>query len=117
MRCPKCGHDNPSDTLFCEECDWRLDVPYRPPKKRNPLAFALVSLVIGAAGLVLAFLDGTEIAGLVLGAVGVLLGSYSVNVPRLLNSDNKTLCVSLAGIGLVLSMIGFILGLASVIGA
>ena len=81
MRCPKCGHDNPSDTLFCEECDWRLDVPYRPPKKRNPLAFALVSLVIGAAALVLAFLDGT------------------------------------AGIGLVLSMIGFILGLASVIGA
>ena len=92
-------------------------MPYRPPKKRNPLAFALVSLVIGATALVLAFLDGTEIAGLVLGAVGVLLGSYSVNVPRLLNSDNKTLCVSLAGIGLVLSMIGFILGLASVIGA
>lgn len=117
MQCPKCGHDNPPEALFCEECDWRLDVPYRPPKKRNPLAFALVSLVIGAAALVLAFLDGTEIAGLVLGAVGVLLGSYSVNVPRLLNSDNKTLCVSLAGIGLVLSMIGFILGLASVIGA
>ena len=117
MRCPKCRHDNPSDTLFCEECDWRLDVPYRQPKKRNPLAFALVSLAVGAVALVLAFLDGTEIAGLALGAVGVMLGSYSVNVPRLLDSENKMLCVSLAGIGLVLSMIGFILGLVAVIGA
>ena len=117
MKCPKCGHDNPSDTLFCEECDWRMDVPYRPLKKRNPLAFALVSLVIGAVAIVMAFLDGTEIVGLLLGAVGVLLGSYSVNVPRLLDSENKTLCVSLAGVGLVLSMIGFIIGIASVLGA
>ena len=44
MRCPKCGHDNPSDTLFCEECDWRLDVGYRAPKKRNPMAFAVIAV-------------------------------------------------------------------------
>lgn len=116
MRCPKCGNENPPDTLFCESCDWRLDVPYRPPKKRNPLAFAAVSLVIGVIAGACAFLNGTETVALVAGIIGVLIGSYSINLPKLLGSDNKSLCMAVAGIGLILSMVGLILGLAGIAG-
>ena len=115
MRCPKCGHENPSETLFCEECDWRLDQMYRPEKKRNPFMFAVLSLVIGAAAAASYFASG--VAALLLGIVGLLLGSYSINIPRYLNPDNKTLCIALAGVGTILSVIGFILGFATVAGA
>lgn len=116
MRCPKCGYDNPPDTLYCEECDWRLDQPFKAPKERNPLAFAAVALVVGIAAIALAFIDEAEIGAILLGAVGLVLGSYSVNLPRYLNPDNKSLCMALAALGTVLSVFGFIAGLAVVAG-
>lgn len=117
MRCPKCGHDNPQDTLFCEECDWRLDVRYREPKKRNPLAFSAVAVVVGVIALALSFIDGTALAGAVIGAVGLVVGSYSVNLPRYIPDCNRGLCTGLAAVGMVLSVIGFILGLIAYAGA
>ena len=111
MRCPKCGHDNPPDTLFCEECDWRLDVGYRAPKKRNPMAFVVIALVVGVVSVALGFVDGAAIGGVVVGALGLVLGSYSVNLPRYLQDSNKGVCMGLAGVGMILSVFGFILGL------
>lgn len=112
MRCPKCGHDNPPDTLFCEECDWRLDVRYRAPKKRNPMAFSIVALIIGIVSIALCFVDGASAAAAVIGAVGLVIGSYSVNLPRYLQDcNNKTAYMGIAGVGMILSVFGFILGL------
>ena len=116
MRCPKCGHENPPEALFCEECDWRLDVGYRAPKKRNPMVFAGIALVIGIVAIALCFVDGAAIAGVIVGALGLVFGSYSVNLPRYLNPDNKSVCMGLATAGVVLSVFGFILGFAAIAG-
>ena len=111
MRCPKCGKDNPPEALFCEECDWRLDVGYRAPKKRNPMVFAGIAFVIGIVAIALCFVDGAAIARLIVGALGLVFGSYSVNLPRYLEDSNKTVCMAVAGVGMVLSVFGFIYGL------
>lgn len=116
-RCPKCGHDNPADTLFCEECDWRLDQVYRPEKKRNPLMFSGIAIIIGAIAAALAFMDGTAVYGAVVGAVGMVLSGYSVNLPRYIAGANKSLCMALSGVAIVLSVIGFLMGLAAYAGA
>lgn len=119
MQCPKCGHDNPPEALFCEECDWRLDLPVGATpktKKRNPLAFAVLALVVGLVSAILIFVDGAEYGAIGVGAVGLILGSYSVNLPRYLNPNNKSVCMGLATAGVVLSVFGFILGFAAIAG-
>lgn len=111
MRCPKCGHDNPADTLFCEECDWRLDQKYTGEKKRNPLMFSLVSLILG----IIAVVCGISVqpaVGVCAGIIGMVISGYSVNIPRYIEC-NKNLCIAMAGIGIVLNIIGFLFGLGS----
>lgn len=121
MKCPKCGHENPPENLYCEECDWRLDQTYKgkdptEPKKRNSLAFAVVSLIVGVIAIALAFVDGADIGAVIVGAIGMLVGSYSVNLPRYLQDKNKGVCMGLSGIGMILSVFGFIVGLAIIAG-
>ncbi len=111
MKCPKCGFDNPEDVLFCKECDWRTDIPYVPERKPNATMFCALALVIGIAAAALCIMEDTAIAAVVLGAVGMVLGGYAVNLPRLLGGDKKTLLTLIAGVGLMLSMVGFMLGL------
>ena len=111
MKCPKCGFDNPEDVLFCKECDWRVDIPYVPERKPNAVMFCVLALVIGTAAAVLCMVDGMDIAAIALGAIGMVLGGYAVNLPRLLGGERKGLLTLVAGIGLMLSMIGFMLGL------
>lgn len=115
MKCPKCGFDNPEGTLFCEECDWRTDQIYRPEKKRNPLAFAGVACLLGILSLATC-LTVSGAAGAGLGAIGMVLGGYSVNLPRYIAGSNKALCMSLAGLGIALSVIGFLFGLVELVG-
>ena len=109
MRCPKCGFDNPADTLFCEECDWRLDQRYKGEKKRNPMQFSTIEIILGAVALVCA-LGVSAVGGIAVGVIGMVLGGYSVNLPRYIEC-NKSLCTALAAIGIILSIMGFLLGL------
>jgi hypothetical protein len=110
MKCPKCGFDNPEETLFCKNCDWRTDIPYVPERKPNALVYCAAALAIGLVAIVLAF-TVKGYGAIAAGAVGLVAGGYAVNVPRLLNSPNKGLMTVIAGIGLMLSMIAFMLGL------
>lgn len=111
MRCPKCGFDNPADTLFCEECDWRLDQIYKGEKKRNPMLFSLVALALGLVSFVSAmFID--EMIGIGAGVIGMVLSGYAFNLPRYIPC-NKGLCTGMAAIGILLNILGFIFGLAS----
>ncbi len=116
-KCPSCGYDNPPDALYCEECDWRLDRPYRKPKERNPFAFSVIALIIGIVSVALLFVNGAAYGSVLIGAAGLVVGSYSVNLPRYLNPENKTLCMAMAGAGAFLSIIGFIAGLGAAAGA
>ena len=110
MKCPKCGAENPSMTVICQECGWDLDVPYRQKSQRNPLAFAVVSLVIGIAG-VACWLAGVGYGAIALGAVGMVIGGYSVNLPRYLEGQNKILCMGMSGAGILLSIFAFMFGI------
>ena len=115
MKCPKCGYDNPPNTVFCEECDWRLDQKVEvKEKQRNPLAFSAVSFVLGLITMVLYFVE-QPVAAVVVGAVGMVLGGYSVNLPRFIPGSNKTLCMALAALGIMLSIIGFLFGLVDIV--
>lgn len=116
MKCPKCGHDNNPDIIFCEECDWRLDIPYRPEKKRNPAAYSAVTVVLGIVAAACGFL-GQHYVAVIAGAVAMLLGGYSMNLPRLLGVPNATQCMAISALGLILGVVGFILGFSGALGA
>ncbi len=111
MICPKCGADNPEDTLFCEECDWRMDIPYKGPKNRNVGLLSSLALIIGAVSVILAYF--TAVGGAAAGAVGLLIGGYSINAVRLVSPDNRNLLMALSGAGLLLSVVGFIFAFAN----
>ncbi len=117
MKCPRCGHENPDEVLFCEECDWRVDVPYIPEKKRNPVHFAGATIVLGLIAAVCAFMSGTELVALAVGAIALILGGYSMGVARLVETDKTQLCLAISGVGMILGVLGFLIGFASFVGA
>ena len=114
MKCPKCQHINPDDTLFCEECDHRMDQPGRVRENTliQPLYGVLISL---AAGLMSVIFSLVVIYGwyipVVLGAVGLMLGSYSLTVTRRTAPDNQMMLTVLAMAGMALSVVGFVYGI------
>lgn len=108
MICPKCGTDNDEDQMFCENCDWRLELPYVHKRKLNVGTLALMTLVCGVLSILLLMI--VPIASIILGASGLMLGGYSFNLTRIADKrDAKTLAV-ISAIGLLLSMLGFISG-------
>ncbi|MBR1973364.1 MAG: zinc ribbon domain-containing protein [Candidatus Methanomethylophilaceae archaeon] len=111
MKCPKCGFENPEGTLFCQECDWRVDYPYTPEKKRNPAVFSGLAVLLGIVTVLCAFVVGEGFAAAGIGAVGMVLSGYAIGVPRHVECDNKQLYTALAGLGIALNVVGFMYGL------
>jgi len=112
MKCSKCGFDNPESALFCEKCDWKIGDTYIPPVKVNPSVYCILAMVLGIIAIVPAALATLPWISIVVGAIGLVVGGYSFNLPRLLNLPSKNMFMALSAIGLALSAIGFIWGLA-----
>jgi hypothetical protein len=111
MKCSKCGFDNAEDAIFCEKCDWKLGDTYIPEMKIRRSVFSYLALILGIAAIIPIALNTAPIAAMVLGAIGLVVGGYSFNIPRLMDLPNKGLLMALSGIGLVLSVIAFIYGM------
>ncbi|MDD4245345.1 MAG: zinc-ribbon domain-containing protein, partial [Candidatus Methanomethylophilaceae archaeon] len=75
MRCPNCGHENPEGTLFCEECDWRIDQAVRMKLGVISVYLAYISIALGAVAAIASFAS-VGIFGVALVAVGMFLGGY-----------------------------------------
>jgi hypothetical protein len=81
---------------------------------RNPLGISMSSLIIGIISVALSLAVSQYIAGAIVGAVGLILGGYAVNYANRSRKDPRwKILVAAAGIGLMLSMIGFIYGFAA----
>ena len=115
MRCPKCGANNPEGTLFCEECDWRMDQPVTKAKKdktaSDVMMYAAVAMVLGIVSMIM-FVVNVPIGSVVAGIIGMVGGGYAINLPRYIECK-KGLCTVMAGAGILLSIMGFIFGLAN----
>jgi hypothetical protein len=112
MRCPNCGHENPEGTLFCEECDWRIDQAVRMKLGVNSVYLAYISLALGAVAAIASF-AGFGIAGVPLGAVGMFLGGYCLTAVRMsgIKGRVKTTLMVMVAVAIILSILGFIYSL------
>jgi predicted nucleic acid-binding Zn ribbon protein len=114
MRCPKCGYDNPGDAIFCEECDHRIDQPVRRDGAFLPPMYAvIIALALGVAAVICFLLtEDMWYLPVCLGAIGLVLGSYSLTVIRRSAAvDNKTVLSMFAGAAMALSVVGFVMGM------
>ena len=113
MKCPSCGCDNPEGTLFCEECDWRMDqTPRRLKLGINSVYASYAALALGITAIVSAFLEFAIFAA-VLGALGTGVSGYAQTAVRLSHVSGKlrTTLVAIAGAGIVTSVVGMVYGL------
>jgi hypothetical protein len=112
MKCPKCGHENPENTLFCEECDWRTDQPFKMRFGINAVYLAYMAIIFGIASIITVFL-GFGMFAIVFGAIGMVISGYSQTAVRLSDMAGKIkiALVVISGIGILLSIIGFIYGI------
>ena len=79
---------------------------------KNPVAYALLSLFCGIIGVVIVFqLEDYAIAGIASGAVGLFIGGYAISVANHFPGQDRIQFILLAGVGLMASVIAFMLGI------
>jgi len=112
MKCPKCRQDNPEGTLFCENCDHRMDRPVVKDKPFMPPRYAaLIAVALGAVSILFYFATNMWYAPAIAGAVGLLLGSYSFTLIWNTRKDGEKVLLIIAAAAMALSVIGFMLGI------
>ena len=111
MKCPKCQHDNPPDTLFCEECDHRTDQPYKE-KMAIPVVYLIAAaLALGIIALITYFFELQWFIPVAAGGVGLFLGGYSMSLARMSRGNDRMTLLALAGAAIAASAVGFMLGI------
>ncbi len=115
MICPKCGHENPDNELFCEECDFRMDQKYRKPVDKSQIVVygSFAGAALGIAATISIFLDA-HIFGAIFGAIAIFISSYTMTLARMMGikGNVKIILLVVEAIGLATGAYGFILGLS-----
>ena len=111
MNCPKCNTETESGAAFCGNCGQALANPVQTPgiphyaiatpQQHKGETKALLSLLFGIVGIAGALF--MALIGLVLGTAGLVMGTMSRSSPKR----------SLSNIGLVLSSLAIVSGLAA----
>lgn len=116
MICPKCGHENPDNELFCEECDFRMDQKYKKPVDKSQVVVygSFAAAALGIAATISIFLN-THIFGLIFGAIAMFLSSYTMTLTRMMGirGNVKIILLVIEAVGLATGAYGFILGLSN----
>jgi len=113
MRCPKCGHENEEGEIFCQECDWQLNRPYKGEGSPNKIVIiSFAALVFGVASLIVSFMN-MGVYGAVFGGIGLVLSSFGQTFIRAANyqGDQRKVFFIITTAAMVASIIGFIVGL------
>lgn len=91
----------------------RLDDEYNDVPK-NPAGYALVSMFCGIIGVVIAFqFKDLAIGSIILGAVGLFLGGFGISVANHHPGPDRVQFMLLAGVGLMASVIAFMVGMVN----
>ena len=116
-KCPKCGKENDDDAIFCDACDWKLNMRYAENGEAkyliNSRLFAIGALALGIVSVVLLPFK-LYVGSAIFGAIGMFLGGYTQSFVRVtgVKDEKKKLFTAIAIIGLAISVIGFMLGFA-----
>lgn len=111
--CPKCGKVNDDDAIFCESCDWKMNVSFGKSMDAkflvNSWMFAIGSVLLGAVALV-GVLLAVPFLAVICGGIGMFLGGYSQAFARVtgVGDVNRKRIVIIAIIGLLLSVVMFV---------
>ena len=81
---------------------------------RNPMGISAAVFLLGIIGAFAVFAAGQYIAGMMVGAVGMMAGGYAINVANR-SKNNRIMLVALPGVGLLLSVVAFMLGLKGLV--
>ena len=87
-------------------------------KPKSPVAgFTAIGLavVFGILSIAMYFLD-VPAGGAVMGAVGLILGGFSFGKAYVLGGKKRNLLMGLVGAALLMSVVGFMLGFAKLLG-
>lgn len=84
---------------------------------RNPLGFALVSLLCGVIGAVIAFaFADLSMVAVILGAIGMVMGGFAINLSNHFPTNDRIMFMGLSAVGILTSVIAFMFGLVNWVG-
>jgi hypothetical protein len=90
-----------------------MDDYYDVPK--NPVGYGILSLLCGVAGTVIAFtLEDLAIVSVILGAVGLVVGGYGINLSGRMPKNFRAQYMGWAAAGIMTSVIAFMFGFVNV---
>ena len=119
-KCPKCGKENDDNAIFCDACDWKLNMNYAKNGEAkyliNSRMFAIGALACGLISVILVIV-AMHIGAAIFGGIGMFLGGYTQSFVRVtgVKDEKKKLFLTISIVGLGISVVGFMFGFANML--
>ncbi len=81
----------------------------------NPMGKCIAALLCGLIGVVLVFIDGMAAIGFAIGAIGLVLGGFAINIASKSTGNERMMLMAFAGLGIMLSVLAFMLGISKLV--